>query len=399
MSCPGVSLYAMIISLSVKIRGILKNLRRQRLSKQDKEKAILIGIVELFIKTNKPIGSNFLKEKGFEFLSSATIRNYFAKMEKEGLLKQHHFSGGRIPTDLAFKEYANYCLRNPVHLGKEETFLKESLDKQTREIATYLNQAAETIAEMTNCLTFISAIRFDNDFIENIKIVALDNTRILCAIVTDFGQIHTEILYLPHALDQKELSTIEQFTLWRLSKAKKPQITQENLMKMAQRIYHEIVMRHVINFLALDIYKAGFCKLLSYPEFHDPNLLTGSIALFENTNNLLDLLRSAIDKNEIVMYLGKDLKNYNIDDVAIIVIPYHLNLLPVGAIAILGPLRLPYGNIFTILKKASSMISKSITQSAYKFKISLKPDKAILLSSRQSLLLEDKGIRRMHGKR
>jgi heat-inducible transcriptional repressor len=71
----------------------------------------------------------------------------------------------------------------------------------------------------------------------------------------------------------------------------------------------------------------------------------------------------------------------------------------VGAIAILGPLRLPYGNIFTILKKASSMISKSITQSAYKFKISLKPDKAILLSSRQSLLLEDKGIRRMHGKR
>jgi heat-inducible transcriptional repressor len=374
------------------------HLKPRKLSKQEKEKAILFGMVELFIKTNKPIGSNFLKEKGFEFLSSATIRNYFAKMEKEGLLMQHHFSGGRIPTDLAYKEYAYHCLKNPISLDQEEEgFLKEKLEKETKEIATYLNQAAETIAELTNCLTFISTVRFDNDFIENIKIVALDNSRILCAILTDFGQIHTEILYLSHELDKQELETIENFFMWRLSKGKKPHFKSEVLMKIAQRIYHEIIMRHVINFLSLDIYKAGFSKLLTYPEFKNPTLLTGSIALFENQANLLDILKQAIDHNNTSMYIGRDLKSFNMQDASILIIPYYLNLIPVGAIAILGPLRIPYNHLLSVLKKASSSISKTITKSAYKFKISMKPYSTILLSSDQSPLLEDK--RRHHVKK
>lgn len=56
------------------------------LKKQEKENHILLGLVELYIKTGKPIGSNTLKESGFDHLSSATIRNYFFKLEEQGFL-------------------------------------------------------------------------------------------------------------------------------------------------------------------------------------------------------------------------------------------------------------------------------------------------------------------------
>ena len=59
-----------------------------KLPKKDREKAILLGLVDLYIKTNKPVGSETLKEHGFNYLSSATIRNYFSRWEKEGFLKR-----------------------------------------------------------------------------------------------------------------------------------------------------------------------------------------------------------------------------------------------------------------------------------------------------------------------
>ena len=72
--------------------------RKQRV---ERERAALLGLVELYLLTGKPVGSNTLKENGFDDISSATIRNYFAKLEKEGFLKQEHSSAGRIPTPAA----------------------------------------------------------------------------------------------------------------------------------------------------------------------------------------------------------------------------------------------------------------------------------------------------------
>ena len=90
------------------------SVKMKRLVKQDKEAAILFGLIELYIKTNEPVGSNSLKEKGFDYMSSATIRNYFAKLEEKGLLTQQHASGGRLPTAKAFKLYAEKYLQVPL---------------------------------------------------------------------------------------------------------------------------------------------------------------------------------------------------------------------------------------------------------------------------------------------
>ena len=87
----------------------------KRMGKQERERKVLLGLVEYYIQTGKPVGSNTLKEAGFEDLSSATIRNYFANLEEEGYLVQSHSSGGRIPTDLSYRTYAEHVInQDPV---------------------------------------------------------------------------------------------------------------------------------------------------------------------------------------------------------------------------------------------------------------------------------------------
>ena len=75
---------------SLKLMTPVRSVKEARLYK------VLLGLVEHFIKTGKPVGSHTLKEEGFQQLSSATLRNYFAQLEEDGFLHQLHSSGGRI---------------------------------------------------------------------------------------------------------------------------------------------------------------------------------------------------------------------------------------------------------------------------------------------------------------
>jgi heat-inducible transcriptional repressor len=128
----------------------LKTLPIKRFGKHDRERKVLIGLVEYFLTTGKPVGSNSLKEEGFEDLSSATIRNYFANLEEAGYLKQQHSSGGRIPTNLAYKLYANEYLDSRDIDQNIQQHLEPLRWVETREIALYLQQAAEKLSQTLN---------------------------------------------------------------------------------------------------------------------------------------------------------------------------------------------------------------------------------------------------------
>src|SRR3989344_4935062 len=113
-----------------------KSLTAKKLPKTDREQAVLLGLIELYLKTGKPIGSHTLQENGFESLSSATIRNYFSKMETQGYLKQQHTSGGRIPTEKALRLYADTYHDRGVIEKEQEEVLERALKKETKEIAS-----------------------------------------------------------------------------------------------------------------------------------------------------------------------------------------------------------------------------------------------------------------------
>ena len=374
---------------------MLKAITPKKPAKDHRERLILLGLVELYLETGKPIGSNTLKENGFENLSSATIRNYFSKLEEAGYLVQHHSSGGRIPTHLAFKLYAKTQLLQPIIHEKDKQLLKTELTKETREIATYLQHAAEVISDLTGCALFLSAPRFDHDFILDIKLVSIDHSRCLCILVTDFGLVHTEILYTDKRLSNFSLKRIEGYLHWRISGLEKPEINPEE-ETIASRFYKEIMLRHIVNysnFSTEDLYKTGFSNLLNYPDFNNASALASGLALFENRADLNALLKECTANNQLSCWIGDDLPSQSASapSCSVIAIPYRIHQSTVGAIALLGPNRIPYKRLFGILETASEYISESLTRSSYKFKIAFRqPNQAHEIDKTPCMLLEDK---------
>ncbi len=381
--------------------AMLKALPTKKMPKNDREQAVLLGLVELYIKTGKPIGSHTLQENGFDSLSSATIRNYFSKMEEQGYLKQQHTSGGRIPTSKAFRLYADTHMRQGVIEGNQAEILEETLKKkESREVASTLHLAAETLSELTKCAVFISSPRFDQDFVQEIRLIQLDPTKLLSVLITDFGLIRTETIYVDRPVDTLFLRSVEEYFLWRMNKGEKPLFREEAEAKMAQRIYNEIMVRHVVgyaNFTAEDVLRTGLSKLLNYPEFNDAAALANSLCLLEDEAQMRHLLREACKKNDLSCWIGDELCPCVPADseCAVIAIPYRINQTIAGSIAILGPMRMPYRNLFGLAQLFSEQISRTLTESVYKFKITFRqpaPTGAQRLEDgpKTSILLEDK---------
>nr|MCH9703672.1 heat-inducible transcriptional repressor HrcA [Chlamydiota bacterium] len=160
--------------------------------KEKREQAVLMALVELFLESGKPIGSNTLMQERFPSLSSATIRNYFAKFEKLGYLKQPHSSGGRLPTEEGIRLYVENALSSPLLLPGVKTGCK--LKMEQKNVHTFLQRSVEKLSELTGLATFLSSARFDHDFIQQLRLVEIDDERILSVLITDFGQVLTEIL-------------------------------------------------------------------------------------------------------------------------------------------------------------------------------------------------------------
>ncbi|HEY2811643.1 MAG TPA: heat-inducible transcriptional repressor HrcA [Rhabdochlamydiaceae bacterium] len=375
----------------------MKPLLPKKPAKNQREKLILFALVELYLKTGKPIGSNTLKDNWFEHLSSATIRNYFAKLEEEGYLKQQHSSGGRIPTELAYRIYAEAHLDQPILGDEEKKWIREHLVKETREIASYLQRAAESLSEATRCAVFFSAPRFDRDFLLDIKLVSIDHSRILCVLITEFGIIHTETLYVNKKLSTFALKRLESYFNWKLTALDKPPLDIEE-EAFAEKLYKEVMLRHIVSythFSAEDLFQAGFSKLLAYPDFNDASALASGLSLFENKSQLRALLNASIKQGNINCWIGDKLEPFSPEASAcsVIVVPYRIHNTLCGAFGILGPNRIPYRELFGLLEAASEAISTSLTRSMYKFKITFRQPADVEFKKSlgtHQLLLEDK---------
>ena len=372
----------------------MKNLSLKKPPKDQRERLVLLGLIELYLETGKPIGSNTLRENGFSHLSSATIRNYFEKLEEEGLLKQQHSSGGRAPTHLAYELYARAHVKDPLIGEKEKKLIKETLSKETREIISYLQHTAETVSELTKCAVFLSAPRFDQDFVLDIKMIAIDHHRCLCILITDFSLVQTELLYTDKKLSSFTLKRIESFFRWKLTGLDRPSLSEQE-EALATKFYSEVMLRHLVgntHFTSEDIYKTGFSRLLAYEDFNDASALAGGLGFFENREALKKLLNDCSKLGALNFWIGE-----SVQGCSVIAIPYKINQTIVGSLAILGPNRIPYRKLFGILETASKELSECLTKSVYKFKITFRQPETGLIESEPStlcLLLENKNGRK-----
>ncbi len=350
----------------------------KRAGKRDKEKRVLTALVEYYLKTGKAVGSNTLKDVGFPDLSSATIRNYFANLEEEGFLKQHHTSGGRVPTEQAFRFYAKESLEEFERSNRQDSHdhVASTDDAEDlKAVALFLQRMTEATAEHTQCAAFLSAPRFDQDFVNDIKLICLDSSRCLAVVLTSFGQVYTEVLHAPHKISTHGVQRIQSYFHSRLMNTElegEPLSQEEH--ELALRFYQETMARYLVNYANFsqeDVFRTGFSKLLRYPEFQEAESLAASLSLFENQTALRSLARDVQRAGKMKCWIGEDLFAFlpTQPNCSLISAPYFIGHKCVGSVGIIGPMRVPYTQLFAKIDSIAAEISHFLDKNLYKYKI------------------------------
>ncbi len=113
---------------------------------------ILRAIIEEFIDTAEPVGSDTIDKKFSIGVSPATIRNEMVYLSKQGYLNKTHSSAGRVPTPLAFKLYVNELMKEQELTVADEVSAKEKIWNSRQEIDRLLSQITKVLADRSNAL-------------------------------------------------------------------------------------------------------------------------------------------------------------------------------------------------------------------------------------------------------
>lgn len=350
---------------------ILENLSK----KQQRERDVLLALIDLYIEQGKPIGSNTLKENRFPSLSSATLRNYFAGLEESGFLTQHHASGGRVPTSKAYETYAAYYIEHPPEKPEDLRLFDDLSELEGKDLHRFLNLATERLSRATGCAAFLSSVRFDHDFIEKISLVAVDEERTLCVLITEFGQILTEVISYPEKISSFTLKRMESYMLSKVRGSRLNVEIPPEEERLAEFFYSEVMVRYLVrysNFSEAEVFRTGFAQLLHYPEFNDPLALTTGLSFFENVGAMRKLLNLCTSKKGIQYWIGKQLSSFSplADGCSVLAIPYRIGESNVGAMGILNTTRIPYKELISLLQVFSDVVSSTLTKTLHRYKLS-----------------------------
>jgi heat-inducible transcriptional repressor len=352
----------------------LKSLYLKRSRKQEREHRVLLGLVDLYIQSGRPVGSSKLKEHGCQDLSSATIRNYFSKLEKEEFLLQQHSSGGRIPTSKAYQLYAKEALSDPLLFDEDKEALSVIGNKDEKELVRHLQDSVDLLSKQANVAVFLSSPRFDHDFIVQVKLVSIDVSRSLVVMMTDFGLVHTELIHLPEQLSAFALKRIENYFQWRVLGAAEPVGLSKAEEVLAQKFYNEVMIRYIVGYSHFsydDTYSSGLSQLLNYPEFSDPELLIKALSLFENHQQLRNVMRHCQKTNKLSYWIGDELHSLlpNADYCTILSCPYEIRGSSVGTVLLLAPMRIPYARLFGMVHYYCKVLSDYLTKTLSKYQL------------------------------
>ncbi len=119
----------------------------------DRQKDLLKAIIEVYVKTGEPVGSEHIDKEYNLGVSPATIRNEMVRLTDIGLLKQPHTSAGRIPTSMGFRIYITELMKEKDMPVSAEISIKEALWQQRYHQSRMLREGVRALARRCRMLS------------------------------------------------------------------------------------------------------------------------------------------------------------------------------------------------------------------------------------------------------
>lgn len=334
----------------------------------EREENVLSSVIHAYVATAKPVASQSLA--GRLDVSSATIRNILADLEKRGFVTHPHTSSGRVPVDQGYRFYVDRLMKARQVTLKEKQQVEAEYQKAKDEVETLVRHTARILSAMTH-LAGLAVFHVPADLsLDHFRIVPIDSRRVMVILVMDQGLVREELVSTDKPLDPKEVLKITQLLNRRFAgqslAAIRGQLLQEaESTKRAKLGLVEAALQMVdeaLRFSADAIHLEGASHLAEQPEFHDPQLLEQVVRLVEERSPLASVLGRQWSKPGLSVSIGRELPQTELRHFSFVHVPYYYQGRVAGALGVLGPTRMAYDRVCGQLSHMARQLEATLSR-------------------------------------
>ena len=330
----------------------------------DRKLLVLSTIVDEYIRTGEPVGSKTIIASTGMNVSSATVRNDMAALEKMGLLEQPHTSAGRIPTYLGYRLYIEKLMRPHVLTAKEKREIDEQLASKGITAETVVDNAVQVLSDLTQ-LTVVNANNMPHfSVITRVEVIPAGRRLYALLIITSSGAIKNKICRLEFDLTNEQLGFFAEFVNQHLKGVNLEELTPAMLQNLAIALGSYMIS---LSPLLYAVYELG--EELSRNSVHikgEQRLLeagtmdSAEVVHFLNERQELSRLLSEAFSGIRVIF-GKENETFSITNSSMVLSPYKIGDAPGGSLGIIGPLRLDYAKVIPYMQYFSDSVTRLLS--------------------------------------
>ncbi|MBC8104924.1 MAG: heat-inducible transcription repressor HrcA [Cytophagales bacterium] len=350
-----------------------------------RKQRILQAIVEDYVATAEPVGSQVLVQRYSLGVKSATVRNEMAEMSERGYLRQPHTSAGRVPSDRGYRFYVNRLMALPVIQEGEAARMRQAVSSASSELDTILRKTCQLLTAMTRLPALATPPSLGDTELRQVFVSPAGAAKTLLVllfstghtesrVIADLALSASEALLLANAMNAhfvgSALSLLRGIVpsaetvpgeLWRLSDAW-IRLCQEAVQ--AARAAGEDADEMVIE---------GTHAALEHPEFRDVDRLSQFLTLLQERAALLEMLERALvttvpahsaarSVSAVQMTIGAESGLPGMMDYAVVSSPYYVGAREAGTIGVFGPTRMDYARSAAAVDLMARTVGEILTQ-------------------------------------
>jgi heat-inducible transcriptional repressor len=330
----------------------------------ERKAAILRAVVEEYIETAQPVGSAHVAQAAQTQVSSATIRNEMAVLEREGYLVQPHTSAGRIPTDKGYRFFVDQLTGPGALAPARRQMVKEFFDRAHGEIEQMLHDTSRLLSSVTDYAAVVVGPPHEAATIRSAQLVALGANVAVLVVVLSNGRVEKRTVEWPEANVGEERvaaagAHIAAHVVGRTvgdlpgvpatGDAATDALAEQAVE--ALRGGHDEEPEHV--------FVGGASRMAT--AFDAVDTVRGVLDILEQQYVVVTLLRDVIDRG-LSVAIGAEHGVEPLAECAVVVAPYTVEGEPAGTVGVLGPSRMDYPQALAAVAVVSQRLGRRLSE-------------------------------------
>lgn len=350
-----------IISISTLSSRVLTGVSDMLLT--DRERLILQTIIDDFVRSAHPIGSRKLSKNKQINLSAATIRNVMADLEEKELLEKTHTSSGRIPSEKGYRYYVDHFI-SPTLKQKNLSIISHIIEDNIYELEQIVQLSTEMLSQLTNYTAIILGPDVTEATLKQVQILPVTEDTAVAILVTSTGHVEHKSFTIPKGILGSDLEKIVNILNDRLVG-----VPIMNLTYALETEVYELMKKHIKDYEhmfeyiksvicydeSVKLYVDGKANLLTQPEFKDVEKVYDFYSFLEEEEAIVNLLMD--HGTGLHVRIGKENKVDAVKNLSLITSTFRLNKEQFGTIALIGPMRMEYRKVISLLQSLSNELT------------------------------------------